>query len=297
MAESGSAALTTVRPGSSAAGSFAGAVRALRENPIARRELRGLVRQARDWRLWVGLRLPRDARGWGMPAVVWFSLAPYVVWSALALLHRFMPKLTSDPMGIEVALPGSAPGLGGSQGFIDVLGLCFLLLGLYVCGAALAVMAPAVARERQQETWESLRSTTTSPHEILLGLLVGRLLPVLGAFFVASVAWVAAYPHYTRLLRPLAPFTLLQGDLAAGLFLMLLGATTVGLIATAASARSRSAGTAVVAGAVGAVGFGVAMLFLTAALLPFVPPLLTVLILCSVTGAGAYCVALAGIRE
>jgi hypothetical protein len=207
-------------------------VSALLDNPLARREWRALAHQGRDWRLWVGLRMPKDVRGWGLPAVVWFCLAPYVVWAALAAGHRVAPQYFTyrGPYGPTV----------------DVLALCLALLGVYVCLVAVALMAPALAREREKETWDALRTTVTSPREIVFGLMAGRLAPLLAAYLAAGLFWVLARPHYAPLLQPHAPFLLDRLQVALLVAETAALALAAGALATAASAWCRTTGKAVV---------------------------------------------------
>ena len=221
--------------------SFLQAVRALPENALARREWRGFVHQARDWRLWLGLRVPKDARGWGLPSVVWFCLVPYVVWISLSLAARIVPQYFTYPP--QAGMPT-----------IDILALCVGVLGLYVCLIAVALMAPSITREREKETWDTLRTTVASPHDILLGLTVGRLGPVLAAYLAVGLFWVVARPHYAPLLQPYSPFRLDPLQLALLVVQVSCATVAIGLVALAASARCRSTTLAVV------VSVGVALL-------------------------------------
>jgi hypothetical protein len=212
---------------------FRAALRGLPENPLVRREWSGLVRQMRDWRLWCGFRLPRDARGWGLPAVAWCALLPYGIWVTLRLLIPY----------IERRFPGYAV---PSSELLDVMSISVLLLGLYVSVLAAALMAPAVTRERERETWEGLRSALASPHEIVLGLLVGRLGPLLASFLAVGLFWTLARPHYTPLLQPYGPFRLDAPQLAAAVWVIAAVAAAWGALATVVSASCRSSAQAVV---------------------------------------------------
>src|SRR5688500_17890924 len=109
---------------------FLQAVLRLRENPLAVREWRALGHQSRDWRRWAGLRIPKDARGWGFPVIAWFFLAPYIVWGALSLGRRVAPAyFTFTPV----------PGVPE----IDILALCYAMVSIYPPIAAAALMAPS----------------------------------------------------------------------------------------------------------------------------------------------------------
>jgi hypothetical protein len=243
--------------------SFGRALAGLPDNPLARREWRALMHQASDWKLWVGLRMPKDARGWGMPAIAWFVLAPYVVWAALAAGTRAAPGFFR---------PAATPGPYA----VDVLALCLALLGFYVCLTALALMAPAITRERENETWEGLRSTVASSHDILLGLAAGRLGPVLASYFAVGLVWTLARPHYAALLQPLAPFGLDRPQLALAVWETIAFALAVAGVATAASAWSRTTGLAVVL-SVAATLLLMALLGLLVVMLPAVPATLIIL--------------------
>src|SRR5262249_50059483 len=139
----------------------------LADNPLARREWGGVVRQSRDWRLLVGPRGPPGARGWGPPAGPRCCILPL----RLAFLRPRVRGWPPPPWGY---LPAAD--------MPDVLLMSFGLVGLYLCLIAVALMAPAIAREREKETWEILRATVASPREIVVGLLAGRLGPVLAGY-------------------------------------------------------------------------------------------------------------------
>lgn len=230
-------------PWKAGSGGFLRALLGLPHNPLALREWRGLAHQARDWRLWLGLRIPKDARGWGVPAIVWFALAPYIVLGALRLANRISPGTFQHP---------PQPGLPQ----VDALGLCMGLLSLYGALIAIGLMAPVITRERERETWESLRSTTTTGHEIVLGLVAGRLGPILAALAAVGLAWILLRPHYAPLFQPLAPFTLDARQVGLLVLLSCAVCLALGLLATATSACCRSTGMAVVAATAGALVLG-----------------------------------------
>jgi len=231
--EPGAAILETTHPNlKPRTSSLLPALLRLSSNPIARRELRGLVHQFKDWRLWVGVRLPKDARGWGVPAVAWFCLLPYIIWAALSNLDRVVPARA------PVSGPSLAP-------MLDVMAICLVLLSVYLWGLAIALMAPSVTREREKETWESLKVTAATPEDIVLGLLGGRLLPVLGAYLLVGIVWVALLPHYAPLLEPYSPFQMGASHLAGYVLLSALMALCIGIVSMAASAWCKTSGRAV----------------------------------------------------
>jgi len=207
----------------------------LPENPLAIREWRALRHQARDWRLWLGLRIPKDARGWGVPAIAWFFLAPYIVWGALTLGRRAAPAyFTFTPVA---GLPS-----------IDILGLCFTMLAAYPALVAAALMSSAISAERERESLDDLRAAMGSPHDLLLGLLAGRVGPVLLSFTIIGALWVVARPHYAPLLQSFTPFTWSAPQLALAVAASLALTVATGTIAAAASTRLRRSGQAMLAG-------------------------------------------------
>jgi hypothetical protein len=242
------------------AAGFLSAVLRLPDNPLALREWRGLQHQARDWRLWLGLRIPKDARGWGLPAIAWFFLAPYIVWGALSLGRRVAPAYFDFTGGPTV----------------DILALCFGMLALYPAVAAAALMAGAVSRERERETWDALRSTMASPDDILVGLLAGRLGPVLLSYGAVGAFWIAALPHYAPLMRSFTPFTWSAAQLAMVVAASLALCAAVGTLSLAASVALRQTGAATTVSMVAAILLGSAV---TAALVlaPGMPGLLIAL--------------------
>jgi hypothetical protein len=209
--------------------------RAVWENPIVRRELRGFGHRLRDWRLWVGLRLPREPREWGLPAITWFALAPYIQWVLLLALWRFSPSLRQyvDPGGIfEVFLFG---------------------LGLYACAVATVIGATAVTREREQGTWEQVAITPMTTVELLLGYWLSRAIPLGLGVLVSLLTWLLLYPHYVSLLERLGPFDFSQKDLLlGGLYLLveLLFLSALGLMFSTFCRSSAAATTLALTGAV-----------------------------------------------
>jgi ABC-type transport system involved in multi-copper enzyme maturation permease subunit len=177
--------------------------RAVWENPIVRRELHGFGHRLRDWRLWIGLRLPREPREWGLPAITWFALAPYIQWVLLLALGRFSPSL------LQYAGPG------------DIFALFLLGLGFYACAVATVIGATTITREREQVTWEQVAVTPMTTAELVLGYWLARALPLVLGVLVSLSVWVLLYPHYMPLLERFGPVDLSQKELLFfGLWLM-----------------------------------------------------------------------------
>ena len=214
------------------------ALRRLGDNPIALREWRGLLHQCRDWRLWLGLRLPKDARGWGVPAVAWFAVAPFLLWGMVKLLQKAIPSLN-----FQASSPGDPS--------LDLLSLTLLALALYSACSAVGLMAPAVVRERERETWEQLRTAALSRDEILVGLLAGRLAPVLAMLLVAGGTWVALRPVYAPLLQAMTPFRMTSVQITTLVGMSMAFVLASGTLSLAASTWSRRTGTAVLAATFG----------------------------------------------
>jgi hypothetical protein len=209
--------------------------RAVWENPIVRRELRGFGHRLRDWRLWVGLRLPREPREWGLPAITWFALAPYIQWVLLLGLRRFNPSLR------EYVDPGA------------IFGIFLFGLGLYTCIVATVIGATAITREREQATWEQVAITPMTTVELLLGYWLSRVIPLGLGSLVSLLTWVLLYPHYMSLLERLGPFDFSQTYLLAyGLYLLveLLFLSALGLMFSTFCRSSAAAATLALTGAV-----------------------------------------------
>lgn len=164
------------------------AVLRLRENPLVQREWRGLCLQMRDWRLWAGLRVPRDARGWGVPAIAWFILGPYILWATLSPIRRLSPADFS-----EVARS------------IDTFSIVVGMLALYLLLVSAQLCGMGFLRERRAATWDLLRLSPLSNDDLLLGLVVGRLAPVLASGSLVGLGYALLRPHYANLLQDLAP--------------------------------------------------------------------------------------------
>jgi ABC-type transport system involved in multi-copper enzyme maturation permease subunit len=87
----------------------------------------------------------------------------------------------------------------GIDDFRDLLTLTLVIETLLVVGGAPAATANAVSREREQRTWDLLTITLLRPHEVVLGKLLGRTIPLfllllLGAPMV--VLCVAIEPRF-----------------------------------------------------------------------------------------------------
>lgn len=231
---------------------FLAALRHLPDNPILRREWRSLAHELRDWRVWLYLRQPRDARGWAVRALSWCALLPYALWAALKVL----------PAGV---LPPA-----GGRWYFDLLLLCYALVGFYLCLLATAVMAGSIVRERERETWEALRTTGTSYHDLLLGLLCGRLLPVLGTFLAAGMVWSYARPQYAPLLQRYAPVFASGPQIALLAWEWAFLGSGAGTLALAVSARARRM-TAANAWAAASVSFWVGVLLALLVIVPGAP--------------------------
>jgi len=214
---------------------FLPALIGLPDNPVARRELRGLSRQVLEWRFWLYLRGPRTATAWAVRAVGWCAAAPYLFWGFFTVCRIFWRRLS-----IELATT-------------NVLGAGFLLVGLSVAVITAAIMSPSLASEREKETWGALRTALSSRHEILVGLLAGRAAPILTAFLVAGMFWTWARPHYAPGLYPYSPGILSDSEIALLVWLALAIAAAAGMLGLAASAwcRSSSRSAAISAGLVG----------------------------------------------
>ncbi|GIV17908.1 MAG: hypothetical protein KatS3mg022_3343 [Armatimonadota bacterium] len=61
----------------------------------------------------------------------------------------------------------------------DMVTLVLIVGTLIAVGGAPATTANAVSREREQRTWDLLTITLLKPHEVVLGKLIGRTIPLL----------------------------------------------------------------------------------------------------------------------
>jgi hypothetical protein len=247
------------------------------DNPVALREWRALRQTCADWRLWLGLRLPRHASAWGLPAIAWFAFLPYLLWVLMAGVRRFS--------GQDFFFPDEMP--------FDAM-----LLGLVLCGGYAALtsgllMATTIAGERGKGTLDSLRCSL-GPNDILIGFLLGRQAPVLVAWLAVGLAWALLQPQYTPLLEPYSPFSMGPPELA--LHVWVLGAVCLawGCLGLACSVRART-GWAAIAGIAVAMTVHLVLLVPAALLVPerFAP--LALLGTCVVTAALAYRAAARGL--
>ncbi len=96
-------------------------------------------------------------------------------------------------------LEAARNGVSGSE-LLAIVGVAQVLV---VCVGAPAATANAVSREREQRTWDLLTVTMLKPHEVVLGKLMGRMLPLLSivvlglpvmimAVFLDSRLWLGA---------------------------------------------------------------------------------------------------------
>lgn len=112
-----------------------------RENPIIRRELLFRLRPQPSHRLVIG-------------AVLVLALIAVILlyWAALESFQGYQAQ--------------------------DLATITLVVSTLVVVGGAPAATANAVSREREQRTWDLLTITLLKPHEVLLGKLIGRLIPL-----------------------------------------------------------------------------------------------------------------------
>lgn len=258
--------------------SFILSVRGLPDNPLTRREWRALAHQSRDWRLWLGLKIPKDARGWGLPAIAWCCILPYALAFALRMIQGWVPRQYG------YLPPEQMP---------DVLALSFGLVGFYLCLISVALMAPAITREREKETWEALKTSVSSPTEIVLGIAAGRLGPVLVAYAAVGLFWLLARPHYAPLFAQYAPFRLDSLQLALLLAEGGALACACGALALAASTGVRSTGRAVLLAVWAVLGLG-GLIAVPLMLLPSIPHPLIVFPVAIAATVGGYLLALHG---
>jgi ABC-type transport system involved in multi-copper enzyme maturation permease subunit len=122
----------------------------------------------------------------------------------------------------------------GLQGYRDLLIITLVVETLLVCAGAPAATANAVSREREQRTWDLLTITLLNPHEIVLGKLVGRALPLL-------LVLVLGLPM--KLLCLIGDYRLAPGMLLGTLSVLVTLAlyTTGGLVASCLSQKTVTA--------------------------------------------------------
>ncbi len=115
----------------------------------------------------------------------------------------------------------------GPQSFRDLLTVTLIIEMVLVVAGAPAATANAISKEREQRTWDLLAITLLSPQEVVLGKLVGRVLPFL-ALLVLGVPmvilcvlgnpglWLSAILGVLSVLATLALYS--AGGLAASCF-------------------------------------------------------------------------------
>jgi hypothetical protein len=204
---------------------FLAALRALPDNPILRREWRSLGRELGDWRIWLYLRQPRDARGWALRALLWCSLMPYGVWAVLEALRQWFLPWYARPWHFSPLMLG------------------FALVGLYLSLMCAVVMASSIAQERERDTWELLRITSATGHVLLVGLLFGRLAPLPLGFLLVGLIWDLTRAHYAALVVPLSPMLFGHLEIARVVGTLGLLAVGAGILSMGISAWCRSART------------------------------------------------------
>lgn len=105
------------------------------------------------------------------------------------LLFRLRPQPSHRRFVVAVAALGLVAGallywaaLESFQGYNaqrELVTLTLIVGTLIAVGGAPAVTANAVSREREQRTWDLLAITLLKPHEVVLGKLIGRTIPLL----------------------------------------------------------------------------------------------------------------------
>jgi hypothetical protein len=169
--------------------------RTLLDNPLARREWRSLARLCRNPRFWLNLPIEKSPLELGVGMVAWYALLPYAVWLMLIVLTHLVGRR------VLPVLP-------------DMLSLAMLPTGLHVALVPIPLLAPTLSQARAAGEWAKLRALAPRPVDMLLGLLAGRLGPVLATYLGVGLFWVLARPHYAALLQPYCP-TLIDGPAIA----------------------------------------------------------------------------------
>jgi ABC-type transport system involved in multi-copper enzyme maturation permease subunit len=137
---------------------------------VARVKARKAVRPrhvSENWpMLWKEIRLKRPMSGWGRIARVLLlgGLGSYLV--------------------IAVAMTGM-------PGTVNILEMLTVLLGCIGLLAVAARAASGISSERERSTWDSLRLTLLSDHEILWAKLCGAIYSVWGMGFILALLWLA----------------------------------------------------------------------------------------------------------
>ncbi|MCS6829111.1 MAG: hypothetical protein RMM08_00625 [Armatimonadota bacterium] len=114
-----------------------------RENPVIRRELLFRLRPQPSYRLIMVITV-----------VLVFIAVALLYWVALESIRDY-------------------------DSYRSLVALTLVIQTLIVVGGAPAATANAVSREREQRTWDLLSITLLKPYEVVLGKLIGRVIPLL----------------------------------------------------------------------------------------------------------------------
>ncbi len=95
--------------------------------------------------------------------------------------HRAVIILVVVLVFIAVALLywAALESMSGYQTYRELIITTLVIETLLVVGGAPAATANAVSREREQRTWDLVTITLLKPHEVVLGKLLGRMIPLL----------------------------------------------------------------------------------------------------------------------
>ncbi|MEJ5252800.1 MAG: ABC transporter permease subunit [Chthonomonadetes bacterium] len=115
----------------------------------------------------------------------------------------------------------------GPESFRDLLTVTLIIEMVLVVAGAPAVTANAISKEREQRTWDLLTITLLRPKEIVLGKLLGRVLPFLALLALGvpmvilcvlgnPALWLSAVLGMLSVLATLALYS--AGGLAASCF-------------------------------------------------------------------------------
>ncbi|MGC8667082.1 MAG: ABC transporter permease [Chthonomonadales bacterium] len=118
------------------------------ENPVFVKELRSKFR---------GRQHPRTLAAMGFVAL---GVIAWLYWEAISYIVSF-----------------SAP-----KGATDFWWMAFVLQAVIIWTIAPGLAANAISQEREQQTWDMLLCSPLTPHEIVLGKLAARSLPLLAIF-------------------------------------------------------------------------------------------------------------------
>ncbi|GIV20341.1 MAG: hypothetical protein KatS3mg023_2092 [Armatimonadota bacterium] len=97
-----------------------------------------------------------------------------------SLSHRWLVVLVVVVVLLAVALLywAALQSMRDYNTYSELLVLTLVIETLLVVGGAPAATANAVSREREQRTWDLLTITLLKPHEVVLGKLLGRTIPL-----------------------------------------------------------------------------------------------------------------------